>query len=788
MTSLFAVLGRLSIRYRWLVVAVWAGGAVASVLFLPSLAAAVNNNNTQYLPASAPSNVASRLAAPFYGASNNDNAFVVAATRDRRPLSMADKAAIERLAARAARLPHAQAVRVAEFSGDGQAAQIAIRASLSQVTNVPDVAFVRSLRALFPAVGAPSDLALHTAGNLAVTADQANQASGLSSRTEYLSILLIIVVLLSVFRSPLATIATLLPAVVVLLTAESVVAVVASLGIGISSITQLLLIVLVLGAGTDYGLFLVCRVREERRRGLSHHAAIERAVERVGESIVFSAATVIAALLSLLLATFGIYHGLAIPLAIGIVLMVLAGVTLMPALLALFGRALFWPAQPAPGQRTSGTWGRLAGRVVSRPLIALLIGVTGLSALAGFSLFDRATNFGGGISAPPGTDSAQGQALLVQHFSLASSNPINLVLRFGQPVWSDPAGLTTAWAWLRRSPLFSSIIAPLDPNGTAIAPAALTRLHALLGPAGAVPAVQPARGPAAAVPAALYQAYRATAQVIAPDGRTVQYLASLRAGSPDSNAAISQVPAMRSALAVARARARAPAAGVAGDSPSLYDVQSASRGDLMHLVPVAVLVIGLLLALLLRSAVAPLYLVVSVALSYLASLGASVLVFQVFGGNYGLSFILPFLMFVFLLALGEDYNILVMSRIREEAHHLPLRDAVARAIEVTGSTVTSAGVVLGGTFLVFAIAGGSGSEGAQIREIGVGIAIGVALDTFVVRTLVVPATVVLLGRWNWWPASLHHRHAVLERRRPRPASEPWPAGERIELAGESPGG
>jgi RND superfamily putative drug exporter len=141
------------------------------------------------------------------------------------------------------------------------------------------------------------------------------------------------------------------------------------------------------------------------------------------------------------------------------------------------------------------------------------------------------------------------------------------------------------------------------------------------------------------------------------------------------------------------------------------------------------------------------------------------------------SFILPFLMFVFLLALGEDYNILVMSRIREEAHDLPLREAVARAIEVTGTTVTSAGMVLAGTFLVFAIAGSGGAEGAQIQEIGIGLAIGVALDTFVVRTLVVPATVVLLGRWNWWPTDLHERHLAREHR----------VRERIELASESSG-
>ena len=781
MRSLFAMLGRFSIRFRWLVVAAWIGGAIASVLFLPSLAAAVNNNNTQYLPASMPSNVAAKLAAPFYGASNNDDAFIVAATINHTPLTKADVAAIDRLTTLAGQLPHVVAARIAEFSGDGQAAQIEIRASLSQRTNTQDVTFVHSLRGLFGQVGAPPGLALHTAGNLAVTADQANQASGLGSKTTYLSMALIIVILLTVFRSPLATAATLLPAVVVLFTAESVVAEVANLGIGISSITQLLLIVLVLGAGTDYGLFLVFRVREERRRGLGHREAIERAVERVGESIVFSAGTVITALLSLLLAAFGIYHGLAVPLAIGIALMVLAAVTLVPAVLALFGRALFWPAQPRTGQRTSGAWGRLAGRVAKRPVAALLIGVTGLTILAGFSLANRSSDFGTGITAPAGTDSAMGQALLVQHFSLASSNPINLVLTFGKPVWSDPQVLAAAGKSLSHDKIFSSLIAPLDPNGTVIPPTQLTRLHQILGAPGSVPATQPSQGPAAALPAALYQAYRATPQVISSDGRTVQFLASLRAGGPDSNAAIAEVPAMRAALAVAAQRAGATANGVAGDAPSLYDVQTASHSDLVRIVPVAVVIIGLLLALLLRSAVAPLYLVVSVALSYLASLGASVVVFQKLGGNYGLSFILPFLMFVFLLALGEDYNILVMSRIREEAHDLPLRDAVVRAIEVTGSTVTSAGMVLGGTFLVFAIAGGSGTEGAQIREIGIGLAVGVALDTFVVRTLIVPATVVLLGRWNWWPAALHHRHVVLERRRHRPIAE------RIELASESPG-
>jgi RND superfamily putative drug exporter len=152
--------------------------------------------------------------------------------------------------------------------------------------------------------------------------------------------------------------------------------------------------------------------------------------------------------------------------------------------------------------------------------------------------------------------------------------------------------------------------------------------------------------------------------------------------------------------------------------------------------------------------VAPLYLIASVALSYFAALGLSVILFIKIGGNTGLSFILPFLMFVFLLALGEDYNILVMTRIREEAQHLPLKDAVVKALGATGTTVTSAGLVLAGTFAVFALVGSRGSGGSQFRDIGIGIALGVLMDTFIVRTVLVPCTVLLFGRWNWWPSKL----------------------------------
>ena len=159
-------------------------------------------------------------------------------------------------------------------------------------------------------------------------------------------------------------------------------------------------------------------------------------------------------------------------------------------------------------------------------------------------------------------------------------------------------------------------------------------------------------------------------------------------------------------------------------------------------------VLFILLALVLRSLVAPLYLVASVALSYLASLGLAVLLFVVLGHQLGINFTLPFFMFVFIMALGEDYNILVMTRIREESASLPLRQAVTRALATTGTTVTSAGLVLAGTFGVLAVA-----TTGQVREIGTGLALGILLDTFVVRTLLVPSAAVLVGRWNWWPSA-----------------------------------
>jgi RND superfamily putative drug exporter len=527
-------------------------------------------------------------------------------------------------------------------------------------------------------------------------------------------------------------------------------------GIKISEITSLLLIVLLLGAGTDYGLFLVFRVREEIRAGLEPRDAVAHSLVRVGESISASAGTVILALLTLLLASFGIYQDLGVPLAVGVAVMLLAGLTLLPALLAIFGRAVFWPARVGPGTGRDGLWGKIAGRLVRRPAITLGIGLVFFLGLASAALGYHSGGFGGATNAPAGSQVAAGNAILARHFPQSSANPANLVLRYRSPVWNDPAVLATAGSSLRSSGQFTSLSGPLTPNGQALTARQYAHLHAQLGSAAALPPREPA---SAAVSTADYNAYRATSQFVSADGRTIQFEATFKAGGQQTTAALNAVPAVRATLTAAARASGAADSGLAGAAASLYDVSSASNHDLTVIIPIAVVAIGLLLALVLRSLVAPLYLIVSVALSYLAALGVSTLIFIDIKGEAGLTFILPFLMFIFLLALGEDYNILVMTRIREETQQLPLREAVIRAIGRTGPTVTSAGLVLAGTFGVLAVAGGSGSGGSQIQDIGAGLAIGILMDTFLVRTLLVPSTVALLGRWNWWPSPMGRRGA-----------------------------
>lgn len=753
MSRFFNGLGRFTVRFRWLIVIVWVLGTVAAVSFLPTLASQVNNDNSAFLPASAPSTIAGKLAEPLVGKASLVP-IVILAVRAQGPLTAADTQVIAREVSLARSVPNVERVQFVGVSPDGHAAQLTAAANVAGFDPTKSKQVIDGLTATFSRAGAPPGLQFHLAGAVADNVANQEKSKTTGNQTQGLTVLLIIVLLFFIFRSVLAPFVTLLPAALVLQLSGSIIGELGAHGLKISAVTQLLLIVLILGAGTDYGLFLVFRVREGIRDGLAPKDAVAKAVARVGESITASAGTVILALLSLLFATFGIYHDLGVPLAIGIAVMLVAGVTLLPALLAILGRAVFWPSKIVPGDPNEGWWGKVATRVVSRPALTLGVGLVIFGVLAVGAFWYQPAGFGGAQSAPKGTDAAQGTAALAKYFPQSAANPTNLILRLPAPVWTDPGVVTTAESDLKASGLFTQLLGPLNPSGTVIAPADYVHLHELLGNPKLLPPVPAAGSPGAKLPAATYNAYRATARFVSPDGRTIQYQAGLSAGDPGSTAALNSVPQIRTTLDAVATKVGATASGVAGEAAALYDVSSTSDSDLLRIVPLAVLAIAVLLALVLRSLVAPLYLIASVVLSYLAALGLSSIVFIKILGDGGLTFLLPFLMFIFLLALGEDYNILVMTRIREEAHHHRLRHAVVRAVGASGPTITSAGLVLATSFIVLAVAGGQGPGGNQIRDIGLGLAIGILMDTFLVRSLLVPSTVSLLGRWNWWPGRL----------------------------------
>jgi putative drug exporter of the RND superfamily len=764
--TFFAAVGRLSVRYRWAIVAAWVAGTVAAMALLPSLSSVTQSDNTSFLPASAPSERAAQLASPLQGASLT--AVTVVAATSGGTLTSADQLAIAQLSGALARVGKVAGVRDAGQSADGQAEQLTVLAALAQsggLATVQQANLVAGLRDVIHAAALPAGLEVHTAGPVATRVDDNATSTKTGGQVQWFSIIFVIALLIAVFRSALAPLIAVLPALVVVLVAERLTAEAAVHGLGVSQIASLLLIVLVLGAGTDYALFLMFRVREEMRAGPTTrsggvvragarcHEAIVRSVARVGETITFSAGILVAALLSLATASFSLYSGLAAPLAIAIALMLIAGLTLLPALLAICGPVAFWPSSVKPGAGRAGWWGGACARIVRRPVATLTAGLVVFCGLAVASASYLAAGFGGPAAAPPGSDSALGNSLLARHIPQTAANPTVIVLRLRQPAWAEAAPVADAERQLAADPQFTAVSGPLDANGTALTPAQYAGLYAAYGPPRAMTAA--ARVPRAGL--AAYESYRASGSYVSADGYTISFATSLAAGNPASTAAAQAVPAVRDAAARAARAAGASAFGVTGQAPFTYDVAQLSDSDLRTVIPIAIAVIAVLLALVMRSLVAPLYLIASVVLSYFAALGLTVLLFVRVAGQPGLTFILPFLLFIFLLALGEDYNVLVMTRIREEAQHLPLREAVGRALSVTGTTVTSAGLVLAGTFGVLAIVGSSSAGPQNVRTIvnvGVGLALGVLMDTFLVRTLLVPSAVVLIGRWNWWPSAL----------------------------------
>ena len=498
-------------------------------------------------------------------------------------------------------------------------------------------------------------------------------------------------ILIIVYRSPILWILPLLSAVFALSTAGGVIYLLAKNNvIDVSGQSQGILSVLVLGAGTDYALLLISRYREELHHHASRIDAMRAAYKGTFEPIVASGSTVSLGLLVLLLSDLSGNRGLGPIGAIGVVVAVITMVTLLPAFLVLFGRWVFWPRIPRfddADTQLTGTWAKIGKVVERRPRRAWVFTGLLLVVLAAFSTTLKTDGLSTSESFTGNPESVVGQKLLLNHFPGGEGDPTKVILKN------------------ELIPVVSEKLRSVD-GVTAVAPEANA------------------------------------AGVIVKDGLSI--LNVTLSTAPDSRDSRDRIPAIREAV-----KSIDKSILVGGTTAVFYDTDVAARHDNRTVIPVVLLLITLILGLLLRSIVSAVLLLGTVVLSYFATLGVCALVFNHIFGFAGADASFPLFAFIFLVALGIDYNIFLMTRVREEAGKLGTRKGVIKGLTVTGSVITSAGIVLAATFGVLGIL-----PLVFLAELGFAVAFGVLLDTIIVRSILVPALVHQIGPKVWWPSKL----------------------------------
>ena len=567
------------------------------------------------------------------------------------------------------------------FSADGKAAQVIVPLDLghdgwNQAGKVVP-------KMLVVARSQPG-LSAHVTGPAGYASDSAQAFKGIDGTLLFAALGVVIIILLITYRSPILWLLPVISAGVALSVAQGVIYLLAKNGLTVNAQSAGILTVLVFGAGTDYALLLVARYREELRRHQDRHEAMALALHRAGPAVVASGTTVILGMLCLMFAQMNSTRGMGPVLALGVAIALCSMLTLLPALLVICGRWVFWPKRPSYGSSeptASGFWAHTGRNIAKRPRTVWIGTAVALGAMAFGLLGLHADGLSNKASFRGHPDSVTGETISAAHFPAGSGTPIVVV------------------------------------SDTASGPAVRTAFE---GVSGVVDVTQPA----------------------VRNG--VYYLQGTMTAAPDSKAGYNTVDRVRAAV-----HPVSPTAKVGGGSAINLDVNRAAKHDETVIIPIVLVVVFLVLALLLRAVLAPVILIATVGLSFAAALGISAVFFHHVFHFGGVDVGFPLFVFVFLVALGIDYNIFLMTRVREEALKHGTRLGAVTGLAATGGVITSAGFVLAGTFAVLATLPLVG-----FAEMGFTVALGVLLDTLIVRSILVTALNLDIGDRIWWPSAL----------------------------------
>ncbi|MGJ5893567.1 MMPL family transporter [Streptomyces sp. V2] len=690
---MFRRMGDTVVRHPvWTIVA-WLIAAVAIAATAPSLPS--SSDESSFLPKSYESIKAADLQEKAFPSAFTPSAIALFQRDDGGKLTAADKRDVTRITRElgAKKIDQVQKVVEGQPSEDGRYTMTLVQMDSKNAGQPKQADAAKILRDDVKALARGTDLQVKLGGSAAQALDQQDSSKRGEALIGIGTFVIILVTLLIIFRAPILAVLPLILIGIVAAIANALIAYATKLfDLQANSSISSILIVVLFGVGTDYFLFLMFRYRERLRAGDEPKQAMVNAVARVGEAIASAAGAVIIAFLALALSTLGFLKQMGPALAIAVTVTLIAGLTLIPAVVSLIGPRIFWPSKSWRHEPSDARFAALGRGVQRRPALTAALSGLVLVALSLGTLGYKAT------------------------FDLASGS----------------------------MPKTKESMVVQDEMGTAYSAGAAAPTDVYLSSTDGRPLDRSAFAPYAEKLGAVDGVASAKMTQTNTDGTTADFTVTLKYEA-STDKALETVGKVRS---VAHDEAPEGTDALVGGMSSIYkDIQAAVNHDYRTVFPVAAFLIMVILGFLLRSVVAPWYLIASVGLGFGATLGATVWIFQDMQGHSGLMFMLPVIMYLFVVAIGTDYNILMIARLREEAREgRSPREAAGMALRHAGPTVAAAGFILAATFATMMLAGNS-----LLTEMGFAVSFGIAIAAFVMAMFFTPSLTALIGHAAWWP-------------------------------------